>query len=199
MADLKTIAAELKRGEDVFFLGAGMSKCAGLPSSAELAEQLPANFKPPDIEKPTLVEIADHCDAEHRRAQLNPRIRELIKAAQDALAAPSPAHLALARLKDVNLVIPTNWDTLLEDACKAIKRDYYPMVTDADLEGRPKSPGTLNILKMHGTLDSPGSYVISEDDFARFKREQPNLYRRLENIFIWSRTTPRCGKTRTST
>ncbi len=46
MADLKTIAAEVKRGEAVFFLGAGMSRNAGLPTAAELAEQLPADFKP---------------------------------------------------------------------------------------------------------------------------------------------------------
>jgi len=186
MAELKTVAAELRRGEVIFFLGAGMSKSAGMPSAAELAEQLPTDFKPPDIERPTLVEIADFCDAEHRRAQLNTEIRNLVKSAQDSLAAPSPTHLALARLKDVNLVVTTNWDTLLENACDALspKRPYYAIITDGDLEGRPKYTGTFNILKMHGTLDSPSSYIVSEDDFARFKHELPNLYRRLENIFI---------------
>lgn len=184
MADLKTIAAELNRGEVVFFLGAGMSKDVGLPSTAELAEDLSNDFKPSDIEKPSLVEIADYCSAEHRRPQLNTEIRSIVKAAQDKVKKPSPAHVALANLKDVNLVITTNWDTLLEDACEAVKRPYYSIFTDADLEGRPKSHETLNILKMHGTLDSPGSYIVSEDDFARFKRNHSFLYRRLENIFI---------------
>ncbi len=186
MADLKTIAAEVRRGEVVIFLGAGMSKSAGLPTAPELAAQLPADFKPPDVERPTLVEIADFCDAEHRRAQLNTKVRELVKAAQDARTEPSPAHLALARLKDVNLVVTTNWDTLLEDACDALKpkRDHYPIVTDAALEGRPKLHATLNILKIHGTLGDASSFIISSDDFARFSREHPNLYRRLENLFI---------------
>lgn len=186
MADLKTIAAEIRRGEVVFLLGAGMSKSAGLPTAAELAEQLPADFKPPDIERPTLVDISDFCDAEHRRGQLNTEIRRLIKAAQDRLTEPSSAHLALARLKDVNLVITTNWDTLLEEACDALtpKRDFYPIITDADLEGRPKTPETLNIFKLHGTLDSASSFILSGDDFARFPHDHPNFWRRLENIFI---------------
>jgi formylglycine-generating enzyme required for sulfatase activity/NAD-dependent SIR2 family protein deacetylase/energy-coupling factor transporter ATP-binding protein EcfA2 len=186
MAELKTVAAELKRGEVIFFLGAGMSKCAGMPTAPELAQLLPTDFKPPDIENPTLVDIADFCDAEGRRAQLNTEIRKLVKSTQDSLTAPSPAHLVLARLKDVNLVVTTNWDTLLENACDALspKRPYYAIVTDGDLEGRPKYTGTLNILKMHGTLDSPSSYIVGEDDFARFKHEHPSLYRRLENIFI---------------
>ncbi len=186
MADIKTIAAELKRGEVIFFLGAGMSKSAGLPMASDLAAQLPEDFKPPDVDKPTLADIADYMDAEHRRAQLNTKIRELVKAAQDTLTAPSPAHLALARLKDVDLVVTTNWDTLLEDACDALnpKRPYYVITSDEDLEGRPKTPDILNILKLHGTLNSPGSYIISENDLARFKRTHPNLYRRLENIFI---------------
>lgn len=184
MADVKTIAAELKRGEVIFFLGAGMSKSAGLPMASDLAAQLPEDFKPSDVDKPTLADIADYMDAEHRRPQLNTKIRELVKAAQDALTAPSPAHLALARLKQVEWVITTNWDTLLEDACKSLKRDYYTITSDADLEGRSKTPETLLIFKMHGTLDSAASFVISSDDIARFSRNHPNLVRRLESFFI---------------
>lgn len=184
MADLKTIFQELGRGEVVFFLGAGMSTSAGLPTAAKLVEQLHDDFAPPDIDKPSLMDIANFVDAEHRRTSLNTRIRELVKSAQDQVTAPSPAHLALARLKDVNLIITTNWDTLLEQACNAVGRPYYAITTDEDLEGRPKTPETLNILKLHGTLDSPGSFIISEDDLARFKRDHPFLYRRLENIFI---------------
>lgn len=186
MADIKTIAAELRRGEVIFFLGAGMSKSAGLPTASDLAAQLPEDFKPPDVDKPTLADIADYMDAEHRRPQLNTKIRELVKAAQDALTVPSPAHLVLARLKDVDLVVTTNWDTLLEKACDALnpQRPYYLITRDEDLEGRDKTPGVLNILKLHGTLDSPGGYIISENDLARFKRTHPNLYRRLENIFV---------------
>lgn len=186
MTDLKTISAELEHRDVVFFLGAGMSKSAGIPTAAELVGLLPDHFKPQDISNPTLADIANFCDSEGRRPQLNTKIREIIQAAQDALTGPSPAHLALARLKNVNQVITTNWDTLLEDACKAptAKRNYVPIAMDEDMGSYSHHPETLNILKMHGTLDIPSSYVISENDFARFPVKHSLFYRKLENIFI---------------
>ncbi|WP_323147851.1 SIR2 family protein [Pseudomonas oryzihabitans] len=87
----------------------------------------------------------------------------------------------LSLLEKVNIdgVITTNWDRLLET--------IFPKFTtfigqDGLISGR--SHGIAEIYKIHGCSSTPNSLVLTEEDYAEYRRKNPYLSSKLLTIFI---------------
>jgi hypothetical protein len=193
----------MKDGKVVPFLGAGASltgrspdirydprRPAFLPNGLELAHVLATESSFPEARDDDLAKVSSYYAEMAGRPRLRKRLRELI--------GPKPAagslHALLASVPAPQLIVVTNYDTLLEAAfeaaCKPFDLVVYP--TDRkDLKNgllwwehgarAPKevAPNELAIdlgaktviFKMHGTLgpaEQWDSFVITEEDYVEF-------------------------------
>lgn len=202
----------LRQGEVVPFLGAGVNfgtrtpetaswlgspaTSSVLPSGAELARYLAdeATFPSEDEhDRSDLAKVASYFVDTSARRRLREQLREIFNRDFE----PCEIHAYLADVAAVQplVMVTTNYDDLLEQACRARGVDYELVIhpTDRkDVEGSvlwwaagasepaAVAPSLLNvdlhnrtvIYKMHGTVDrlSPkwDSYVITEDDYVDF-------------------------------
>ncbi len=75
----------------------------------------------------------------------------------------------------VDNILTTNWDDLLEKAFDAAKtgRDYQRLYRDAHIRTREQEK--TSIVKLHGHIDDPDSYVVTEEDYRAFRQHNPGL------------------------
>ena len=196
-----------KEGLVVPFLGAGASfvgRPAGvafdgdhpafLPSgwdlSCSLAEESGFPAKE-DWEKADLAKVCSYYVAMAGRRRLRQRLRKMLVAEFQ----PGPLHRLLAAIPIPQVIVVTNYDTLVEQAFEEANRPYDLVVYPADRKdiansilwwphGSPEPeiaiPNDLDIdlstttviYKMHGTV-SPASekwdnFVITEEDYVEF-------------------------------
>ena len=88
-------------------------------------------------------------------------------------------ELILLERANIDGVITTNWDCLIENV--------FPKFTtfigqDGLIAGR--SHGIAEIYKIHGCATSPNSLVLTEGDYAEYRRKNPYLSSKLLTIFI---------------
>jgi hypothetical protein len=126
------------------------------------------------------------------RSVLRDRLRQIL----DRDYASGPLHEFLASLDTPQVIVSTNYDTLIERAFLAAKRPFDLVVYSSDnkeyansvlwwphgaAEPKALAPNQLDIdldtttviFKMHGTVDRDGggqwdNYVITEEDYIEF-------------------------------
>lgn len=69
-----------------------------------------------------------------------------------------------------NQIFTTNYDTLLERAAKKITTRKYSVVTNEKLLSKLKHP---RIVKLHGSFPNQTPYIMSEDQYRRYKDNYP--------------------------
>ncbi|MCV3768309.1 SIR2 family protein [Rhizobium sp. TRM95796] len=85
---------------------------------------------------------------------------------------------ALSRM-NVDGIITTNWDLLLED----LFPDYKVFIGQEELIfSNPQS--IAEIYKIHGCSSRPASLVLTDDDYANFRDKNPYLAAKLITIFV---------------
>ncbi|WP_242346256.1 SIR2 family protein [Anaeromyxobacter terrae] len=184
--------ARLARGQLVLLVGAGASRWAGLPSWRQtvcaLAEDLvpalreqvpdaPLRFSPPAPDAPIPVEALLRIPEAYRFLRGDERLVAKLRALFDT-SRIDPADLPLQRLvvrlaPFVPAVYTTNFDDLLERTFEWAGQPCQVVAEAEDLHrwrfvqvGRRFVP-RFPIYKLHGTLERPGSLVVSESDFLR--------------------------------
>ncbi|MFF3286470.1 SIR2 family protein [Streptomyces sp. NPDC003023] len=166
------LAEQFGRGNGVVFVGAGLSKGAGLPDWQGLIDGLVEELPdcPPGADHR---DIAAYYELEYGRNRLVQRIRDRL----DTLhLQPTRVHQALAALP-VQLLVTTNFDDLLEQAYRS-ERKPYTTVTRAVDAGFWSSDRT-QIVKIHGDLAIPESIVITSGDYEGITTDRPTLIRLL--------------------
>lgn len=149
----------------VIFVGAGLSKPAGLPSWVELSRAMAKSAScPPDMD-PLLV--AQAFEVSQGRAALNRFLKDRLAPEKDG---DIRCYDLIAKLP-VRVFVTTNYDNFLEDALKRAGRSCLRAVIDQGLSQWVPNQDTL-LLKLHGSLDA-GQYVITENDYQSFEREYP--------------------------
>ncbi|MHA5053041.1 SIR2 family protein [Streptomyces sp. SD15] len=166
------LAEQFGRGNGVLFVGAGLSKGAGLPDwqglVRGLAEELPGCPSGADHR-----DIAAYYELEFGRNRLVQRIRDQL----DTLhLQPTHVHHALVELP-VPLVVTTNFDDLIEMTYRA-QRKPYNAVTRA-VDAGFWSSDRVQIVKIHGDLAHPESIVITSNDYEGITTDRPSLVRLL--------------------
>jgi hypothetical protein len=204
------IAQAIRSGRCIPFLGAGVSlafkdwrngqaEVPGCPSGWELKEILekalrakpfpsPELDRIPFLDLPSVAEFYVYFD-NGQRGELEEKVKEAIQCAK----CPRPIHWVLSSIPSVRCVFTTNYDELVEEACRysAPKRNLLgPYVYDqskveqAKPEGIPVDIATnrpfrtdggapaegypILLYKMHGSMQHHDSLLITTYDYVRY-------------------------------
>lgn len=174
----------LRNGECVLFIGAGLSKGSGLPDWSELIRRLAAELR---IDQP--VEQLDYLDvaqwyAEDKRfgpAKLAHMICAIL-GDPEAHARPTLAHYLLMALP-ARFVITTNYDQLLEQTLRALRRYPLPVVKQEDVPRTGQREG-IYVVKLHGDMGDAEHLVLTRDAYDTFFRDRPAMALLLEGLLL---------------
>lgn len=194
-----------KDGEVIPFLGAGASlgprdpahpnwapppPAVHLPTGGELTDYLALQSGFPNGEPKDLAKVAQYFHIQSGRPKLRRRLHDIFSPGY----APRPIHQLLASASKPQLIVTTNYDTLIEDAFAAAGRPYDLVVHGSEAaigdrilhkphgagDFQAVEPKTLMIdlskisvvYKIHGSCNrhdpKADQYVISEDDYIDF-------------------------------
>jgi hypothetical protein len=103
---------------------------------------------------------------------------------------PRPIHTVLAQLEQVKIIITSNYDNLLEQEISVYGRKLTRHVYN------PRNPRTghfdfttflepddIVLHKMHGTVEEPGSMVISQSDYIYYLANLTDMDRGMPEYF----------------
>ncbi len=186
-----TEAVSLHRA--VLFGGAGLSLFAGMPSAAALAAGLTEELRhrdpayQADSAAGHFARLASDLDVAGDRDAVVDVIRSMLNPPQSLT--PTRAHLAAVRIFD--RIVTTNYDSLFEMAAASEGTGHVAVSEEIH---EPLARRT--IVKLHGSLDRPGSLVLSERDLATLGARRPALYESLlailrESIVVFVGTSLR--------
>jgi len=186
---LDEISERLWSGHAAVMVGAGFSRNAhktvdtapNFPSWHDLANQFYKKLHNslPDAETHYLdpLKLADEVQSAFGRPALDQLLRTHIP---DREHEPSELHVRLLELPWVD-VFTVNYDTLLERACvKVSSRRFDVVINKEDIvySSRPR------IVKLHGSLPSTRPFIISEEDYRRYPREQAPFVNTVQQALI---------------
>lgn len=98
---------------------------------------------------------------------------------EDELSKELQEEIKLLREAQIDGVITTNWDQLLE----SLFPDYKPYIGQNKLLF--SSPNEIaEIYKIHGCITEPNSLVLSQEDYLRFSKDNPYLIAKLLTVFV---------------
>ena len=200
--DLKLIFNAIESGRCLAFLGAGACTAfrrpngedePGLPAGKQLAQWLAEKCQYTNGSVYDLFKVAEYFLYAHAgdRELLEGALREKIQ----IHCPPRPIHTALAQLAPIKIIITSNYDTLLEQELfrcnrRLIKHVYNSQNPKTGLFEGPVAAhefGEMDVVlhKMHGSIDEPGSLVITQSDYIRYlanlldrDRGMPDYFRR---------------------
>jgi hypothetical protein len=154
-------------GRAVPVVGAGVAGSAGAPTTGQLVEVLADAVGVP-AEGAGLFELADRLEHDQGREAVNRLVAEQFPSSLGV----TPALLALARTPG-RLVVTTNYDDAIEQAARAaglVARSFVPASLDEFLAGPPA--GTVHVLHLHGTVEDPGSIVLTSASYAEINADE---------------------------
>ncbi len=168
----KELVEQFARGNGAVFVGAGLSQGAGLPSWADLIDELAAELDdcPSDAD---YRDIAYYYDLEYGRNRLVQKLRDQLDTLE---VSPTPVHAELCQLP-VSPIFTTNYDDLFDQALRIAKRRFTNVVNDVDAGFW--SADRLQLVKLYGDLNQPDTTVITTEDYERFAAQRPALARLL--------------------
>jgi hypothetical protein len=171
------LVQDVRRGEAILFLGAGVSQDVGMPSSAALVDALMSLAKSYRItieeQKYTLTSIAGLLERDGLRLKVIEKLKERFdQAFRSQVISPHRKGLfrLLPYLGELNrLILTTNWDDLLE---MAFREAGEPVVTiRRDQELSFLAAAVHAVVKLHGDFTDPGTLIVSDTDYARAGHE----------------------------
>ena len=157
------LASHAAAGKLVLFLGAGVSRGAGLPDWDTLLDALAADAGMDDYERKALrrLHVLDWARiVEGRLVQAGRPLGETVRQHIDA-PRYSLGHSLLAALP-VKEAVTTNYDDLFEQAAAAAGKPF------AVLPYQPAADQERWLLKMHGCVSHPEDIVLTRDDYLRY-------------------------------
>ena len=175
------LCAALSAGDCVLFVGAGMSRGAGLPDWTELIDRLAADLhlKPPA--RFDYLDLAQWYAEQFGRDALGKAVHDTFHHACAALR-PTLAHYLLLSLP-IRIVITTNYDNLLERALAALKRYPLRILRQEDVPRTGRGPG-VHVVKLHGDAAHPDEIVLTRDDYDEFFQRRPAMALLLEGLML---------------
>lgn len=151
----------------ILFAGAGVSAALGLPTLAQLTNELADDlgFDPEAFvqlgEYPTLAEY--YSLEKHGLGELRSRLDNLWHGPNICIG-DSDVHRLIVKL-EFPIVYTTNWDRWIEEAYRASEIDVHRIVGIGDLREIPQDH--VQVVKFHGDFSSDESLVLTETSYLR--------------------------------
>ncbi|QZA76379.1 SIR2 family protein [Deefgea tanakiae] len=143
--------------------------------SKKLVAELSPNDKNHSFSDP--LRVAEEYRAYFGQAALNDRVRSEI---DDEAWRTGALYQSLLELP-WSEIMTTNWDTLLERACKDVHGPYYtPVTKPADLSWAP-SP---RIVKLHGTIGITDTFIAAQEDYRTYPAKFAPFINFARQVFI---------------
>ena len=169
---LDEIAARLLSGHAACMVGSGFSRNAArlgsgdpFPDWSELGNrfynQLHGHGPGPEDNYLQVPVLAHEIEAAFGRPKLNQMLRDAIP---DLMHEPSPLHTALLNLPWSD-VLTTNYDTLIERACRSVIARRYDIIVNPKDLGDSRRP---RIIKLHGTLPTHRPFIVTDEDYRKY-------------------------------
>lgn len=208
--DLKLIFNAIKSGKCLAFLGAGACTAfrkpngedvPGLPTGKQLAQWLAQKCEYKNGTPDDLAKVAEHFlyTQNGDREPLEKAVKEKIQ----IRCLPRPIHTVISQLSQIEVIITSNYDTLLERELgdygrrltKHVHNPQNPRTGHYNGPRRRFLEKEIVLHKMHGSIDEPGSMVITESDYIRYlallhdeDRGMPDFFRKTiipESILVF--------------
>jgi acyl carrier protein len=179
--NFRQLARDMAEGRCVLFLGAGVSKAAGLPTWQALEQKM--REKAGMRGEYGALRTADYC-----RQVLTPQhFYSWIESIYKTNDLPTRLHKRLAKLP-VTAFVTTNYDTLMEQSLFQERgQAAVNVLVNTNRHRWPHvdaSGGPTWVLKIHGSVtDFPNGIVIGERDYLRFSSDYPHVVHCLSNLF----------------
>ena len=179
---VEAFGAAVEAGQASLLIGAGLSVAAGYPRWSELLEPAAQKFGvPPDDDLP---QRAQYIENEQGREALLSHVAQEIGG---VIPKPQGNHRLLAQL-----AIPVMWTTNYDQLLETEDRGLEVIEQDHDLLNR--SAGKRRLIKMHGSIPAgatepvgePDQLVLSTNDYDRYEKTHPRLWRLLQAQFLTS-------------
>ncbi|MSP12234.1 MAG: hypothetical protein EXR62_04660 [Chloroflexi bacterium] len=173
------LAQQLKIGNVVLFVGAGLSIGAGFPDWVNLIHPLAQDIgarwpiEEIDLTPDYLLSIAQHYQNQCGRNALIRYLRETLDSGEKQ---PTAVHRLIGSFP-ISTIFTTNYDDLIERALVQIGRQSNIIVSDPEIAFW--SSERIQIIKLCGDLQRPESIVITQRDFNTYFATHPRLVERL--------------------
>jgi hypothetical protein len=165
------VSRALRRGRAAIFCGAGISLNSGLPTSTALIDTVLSRLHASQEIRARLLGSGLPFEAFMEIVKNMVGINELLDIFR--LGRPNGNHRCIAELvrrRWVTTVCTTNFDTLIEAALAGAglseERDYVVLRASSDFAAFDWDDARPRLLKMHGSIDSPGTLAISLRDVS---------------------------------
>lgn len=161
------LVARVKSRQAVPLIGAGFSRASGIVAWTELVDRL-RSYVGDWLGRPITEEELDLFETPLLYTQLTRTRQPLYDVLDQAVGEgfePTALHRLLAQLP-VSSILTTNWDRLIEAALQGEERPTNVIYDDPGI-ARWNEARAVQVVKMHGSIDSHGSIVFSEDDYQR--------------------------------
>jgi hypothetical protein len=94
----------------------------------------------------------------------------------------TPSHRALTQLP-IQKIFTTNYDELIETAYRNVKINPLISASAHDFMDNKGKKGQHHLIKLHGTIGSPYTIVLTRTDYAKSRRDRAEMFRYLANEF----------------
>ncbi len=195
------LVEDFTAGNGVLWLGAGCSVGSGLPSWEGLIRSMLQRLKDDgDIEiseydigrSVTNLEVAqlfknlvgEHSYYDFLRAEISGRTMSTVSNAENETLRAVTKLINHFWPKPGLTVVSTNYDTILEELLLVSHgKKSRAIVTKEDL-ATANFEKDLNILKPNGSIDSPGSIILTLQDYYEYRHRKPNFVATLSDLFL---------------
>lgn len=166
----------LREGGAVLFVGAGLSKPAGLDDWGQLIAGLCADMGI-DSKGVEYLDVAQW----YREKKSNDRLAAVLREKFAGKGTPTLAHYLLLALP-IQHILTTNYDHLIEKTLVGLKR--HPVKVVNELEVAQTGGAGTYVVKFHGDADRAEEIVLSRDDYDAFFEKRPAMAALLEGLLL---------------
>ena len=173
----------IRDGKCLPIIGAGFSLNADLPSGksmpnwAKLVEALNKSLK---LDTRDPLQIPQKFKEKFGRITLLEELRQILHAEE---AKPGHVHRHLVKLSYFDTICTTNFDMLLEEACRQEGKKQHTIVLNEDVALHGKSRD-LKIVKMHGDFNHLDRIVITKEDYENYQIDKNSIAKYISSLLM---------------